>query len=330
MKEVASNRRSKVFIGVLAGIAIGLLISLWLGRNTQTTKDCPVDLTDLEEQRKEDYIVLISALYALEGDLVKAEERLARLSEEGTTQLVANLAVQYIEGGKGLEVIQDLATLAHALGADDERMLAYVVTPTHTPTFVPTATNAPLPTLTSTEMPSPTMTPTATSTALPTSTSTSVPPTPAPAPTSTPMPVPTLWPLRWDSRLDTWLYPPVRLEPAAVEPGQTYWRLVLAEWRSPDESGGVHYIYISTIDETGNPLPGQRIFVDNGGRTTLVTEYKAGTDYGVTFPMYGTLGSYTCHVEGLSDRIVGLGLGTVKGEKDHTIFHLVFQRTVKR
>ena len=130
--------------------------------------------------------------------------------------------------------------------------------------------------------------------------------------------------------MDIWLYPPVRLEPAAAEPGQTYWRLVVAEWRSPDESGGVHYIYISTIDGDGNPLPGQRVFVDNGGRTVLVTEYKAGTDYGVTFPMYGTLGSYTCHVEGLSDRVVGLGLGTAKGDETHTAFHLVFQQTVKR
>jgi hypothetical protein len=239
--------------------------------------------------------------------------------------LVADLAVKYIEGDKGLEVAQDLATLAHALGVGDEVMLAYVITPTHTPTSVPTATNTPLPVPTSTETPRPTMSLTAMPTALPTSTPTPVPPTP----TSTP--VPTLPPLRWDGRLDILLRPPVRLEPAAAEPGQAYWRLVVAEWRSfPDESGGVPYIYISTIDETGNPLPGQRVFVDNGGRTILITEYKDGNDYGVTFPMYGTLGSYTCHVEGLSDRVVGLGLGEVKGAKEHTAFWLVFQRTVKR
>jgi hypothetical protein len=320
----------------LAGIAIGLLVGLWLGRDTQPTQDYTVALADLEEQRREDYIVLVSALYALEGDLAKAEERLARLNEEDTAHLMADLAIKHIERDKGLGVAQDLATLAHALGADDEVMLAYVVTPTHTPTSVPTATNTslPTPTPTSTETPRPTMTLTATPTALPTSTPTPVPPTPTSAPTPTPAPtptsVPTLRPLQWDSRLDNWLYPPVRLEPAAAEPGQTYWRLITAGWSSPDESGGIHYIYISTIDETGNPLPGQRVFVDNGGRTIVVTEYKAGTDYGVTFPMYGTLGAYTCHVEGLSDRVVGLGLGTVKGAQEHTAFHLVFQRTVKR
>ena len=311
---------------VLAGIAIGLLVGLWLGRDTQPTEDYTIALTDLEEQRREDYIVLVSALYALDGDLARAEERLTRLNEEDTARLVADLAIKYIEGDKGLEVTQDLATLAHALGAGDEVMLAYVVTPTHTPTSVPTATNTPLPTPTFTETLEPTINPAATPAALPTSTPTPVPPTP----TSAPTPVPTLRPLRWDSRLDTWLYPPIRLEPAAAEPGQTYWRLVVAEWRSPDESGGIHYIYISTIDETGNPLPGQRVFVDNGGRTILVTEYKAGTDYGVAFPMYGTLGSYTCHVEGLSDRVAGLGLGSVKGDETHTAFRLVFQRTVKR
>jgi hypothetical protein len=321
---VTGDRWGKVWAGVLAGIVIGLLAGSWLGRDAQSTEDYTVALTDLEEQRREDYIVLVSALYALEGDLTRAEERLARLSEEDTAQLVADLAVKYIEGDKGLEVAQDLATLAYALGGGDEVMLAYVITPTHTPTSVPTATNTPLPAPTSTETPRPTTSPTAMPTALPTSTPTPVPPTP----TSTP--VPTLRPLRWDARLDTWLYPPVRLEPAAAEPGQTYWRLVVAEWRSPDESGGTHYIYISTLDEAGNPLPGQRVFVDNGGRTILVTEYKAGTDYGVTFPMYGTLGSYTCHVEGLSDRAAGLGLGSVKGDETHTAFHLVFQRTVKK
>jgi len=317
-----------VWAGIFAGIAIGLLVGLWLGRDTQPTKDYTVALTNLEEQRREDYIVLVSALYALEGDLARAEERLARLNEDDTAHLMADLAIKYIERDKGLEVAQDLATLAHALGADDEVMLAYVVTPTHTPTSVPTATNTPLPTPTSTETPRPTTNPAATPAALSTSTPTPVPPTPTSAPT--PTPVPTLRPLQWDGRLDIWLRPPVRLEPAAAEPGQTYWRLVVAEWHSPDESGVGHYIYISTIDETGNPLPGQPVFVDNGGRTILVTEYKAGTDYGVTFPMYGTLGAYTCHVEGLSDRVTGLGLGEVKGDKVHTAFRLVFQRTVKR
>jgi hypothetical protein len=325
---MAGNRSSKILIGVLAGVAIGLFAGLWLGRDIQPTEDYTVAFADLEEQRREDYIVLVSALYALDGDPARAEERLARLNEEDTARLVADLAIKYIQRNKGLEVTQDLATLAHALGAGDEVMLAYVVTPTHTPTSVPTMTNTPLPTPTSTETPRPTEKPTATPTALPMSTPTPVPPAPTSAPT--PTAAPTLRPLRWDSRLDTWLYPPVRLEPAAAEPGQTYWRLVVAEWRSPDESGGIHYIYISTLDETGNPLPGQRVFVDNGGRTILVTEYKADTDYGVTFPMYGTLGAYTCHVEGLSDRVVGLGLGAVKGAKEHTAFHLVFQRTVKR
>jgi len=321
---VIRDRWGKVGAGVLAGIVIGLLVGLWLGHDTQLAEDYTVALANLEEQRREDYIVLVSALYALEGDLTRAEDRLARLNEEDAAQLVADLAVKYIEGDKGLEVAQDLATLAHALGVGDEVMLAYVITPTHTPTSVPTATNTPLPAPTSTETPRPTTSPTAMPTALPTSTPTPVPPTP----TSTP--VPTLQPLRWDARLDTWLYPPVRLEPAAAEPGQTYWRLIVAEWRSPDESGVGPYIYISTVDEIENPVAGQRVFVDNGGRTILVTEYKAGTDYGVTFPMYGTLGAYTCHVEGLSDRVVGLGLGEVKGDKTHTAFRLVFQRTVKR
>jgi len=318
---MAETHWGKLLVGILAGVAIGLIAGLWLGQDTQSPEDYTAALIELEKQHIEDYIVLVSALYALDGDLARAEERLTRLNEDNTARLVADLAIKYIEAGKELEVAQDLATLAHALGADDQVLLAYVTTPTPTPTPMPTATTTPLPTPASTETPEPAAIPTTVPVLLPTSTPTPVPPTPTPVPT---------WPLRWDARLDTWLYPPVRLEVATVEPGQTYWRLVVAEWHSPDESGYGPYIYIDTIDELGNPVPGQPVYVDNGGRTIVVTEYKAGTDYGVTFPMFGTLGAYTCHVEGLSDRVVGLGLGTARGEKEHTAFHLVFQRTVKR
>ena len=62
---------------MLAGIVIGLLASLWLIRYTQPTEDYSAALADLDEQRREDYIVLVSALYALDGDLTRAEERLA-------------------------------------------------------------------------------------------------------------------------------------------------------------------------------------------------------------------------------------------------------------
>ena len=337
-------------IALLAGTVVGLLFGVLVGWVIWPVQYTDTDLVDLKPEHKDDYVVMVSAAYALDGDLGKAEARLAKLGADDVGQIVAGLANRYIGIGAGLVDIRNLVQLADALGSSDSAMLDYIATPTptptstvtNTPTWTPTSTSTATPTPTDTATsppPTPTFTPqppTATLTPRPptptprppTATPTPVPPTPTSAPT--PTPVPTLRPLRWDSRLDTWLYPPVRLEPAAAEPGQTYWRLVVAEWRSPDESGGAHYIYISTLDEAGNPLPGQRVFVDNGGRTILVTEYKAGTDYGVTFPMYGTLGAYTCHVEGLSDRVVGLGLGTVKGGKDHTAFHLVFQRTVKQ
>lgn len=90
-------------------------------------------------------------------------------------------------------------------------------------------------------------------------------------------------------------------------------------------------LYVQALNDKGQPAWGQQVIVENGGRTLLFTEPKAGQEYGVNFPMASTLNSYLVYIGGdlPSDRVTGLGLGEWLGSTDHTSFFLVFQRTKK-
>jgi hypothetical protein len=183
---VSGRRLLVVFF--LAGLAVGVGAGFLIGWGIWPVRYYDTDPVDLKDEHKEDYIVLVSATYALNGDLKQAEDRLDKLEETDIAQTVADLAQSYLDRGEDSVTTTNLVMLADALGASTQAMLAYVATstPTFTPTSTPTATEVP------TETPTETPPPTETSTAVPpTSTSTPVPPTPtftAAPPTSTPNP----------------------------------------------------------------------------------------------------------------------------------------------
>lgn len=158
-------------LGLVIGVAIGALFGLVL-RPECTIADLPVE-------DKEEYIVLVGAAYVVDGDLEKAEARLAQLGAPNTGLWIVDLADRYMAEGADEADIQALAALARGLGVDTPQMIAYLASPT------PVPTNTPLPT------PVPTSTPTwtASPTAVP-STDTPVPPTDTPQPTPTDTQVP--------------------------------------------------------------------------------------------------------------------------------------------
>ena len=231
----------------------------------------------------EDYIVLVSGLYAVDGDVERARARLGLLGLEDPAVTAADLAERFLQEGRGDILVVDLATLARALGTERAGLLPYVAT------------------------------------------ATPVPPEPAPA-GLVPVPLPTV---DWDHRLSFKLEPPVKLIPAEVESGQTYWRLIRAYWQTPEEGHDKFHIFANVLNKDGVPIP-QPIIIENGGKTTVPAEPKPDSEYLINYPMNGTLGSYTCSVAGdiPSDRVAGLGLGFTKGGKDHTSFLLTFQETV--
>jgi hypothetical protein len=219
-------------------------------------------------------------------------------------------------------------------GVDDDTALAAIASPTPWPrgTLRPTFTSTPTPTPTPTHTPTPTWTPTFTPTPTETPTATPTPTrrarrSPATAtPLPTPTPRPTLPPRSLDSRLEQL---GVRVEPAFVGTGQPYWRLVKARWTDEGESAGKHSIYVEVLDVHGQRSTGQPVIVQwTDGNVVLTVEDVPPPDWGVNFPMYNTLGSYAVSVGGApSDRLVGLGLGTVEAPDFtiHTSFYLTFR-----
>jgi hypothetical protein len=125
----------------------------------------------------------------------------------------------------------------------------------------------------------------------------------------------------------------VVIEPAVVQPGQWYWRLIKARWQDENESGNDHTIYVEVLDENGGRLVGHPVeYRWPEGIQIINTEDKPAYEYPSNFPMYGTLGSYGVRVGGLpSETIVGLGMGSAeyRDVKLHTNFFLTFQKVQK-
>jgi hypothetical protein len=168
----------------------------------------------------------------------------------------------------------------------------------------------------------------------PTSTPTAMPPSPdeTPTPTSTPTASPDAEPTReWDSRLDT---RGIFLAPAAVAPGEGYWRLVSARWFDERESGGRHHTFVDLLDADGARRIGapMRIYW-NGGEATVHTEAKPGEEYAANFGMNSIAPAYGAHpADGQpADSVWGMGLGSIE-QPYHAIqtsYGFVWQWTVK-
>ena len=122
-----------LFVGVATGLALGLTLTwvVWPVRYYDT------DPVDLRPEHKEDYIVLVGAAYAVDGDLARAEARLTRLEEKDIGSVVAGLAGRYLREGQDVEETRSLAKLADAFGVSTSAMLVYIATPTPLPTFTP-------------------------------------------------------------------------------------------------------------------------------------------------------------------------------------------------
>jgi hypothetical protein len=267
-------------IALLAGTVVGLLFGVVVGWLIWPVQYTDIDPVDLRPKHKDDYVVMVSAAYALDGDLEKAESRLAKLEVDDVGQVVADLASRYISIGAGLVDIRNLVLLADALGSSDPAMLDYIATPT--PTFTPTVTNTP------------TWTPTSTSTATPTPTGT--PTAPPPTPTFTPQPstaTPTPRPPIPTPRPPT--ATPVSQQPtapAATEPPtpSVDFKVTRTDIVPVAENGchatGGHYIWITVIDINGQLLDGIVVKVINGGEALVITgqdKPPGKTD----FAMYG-------------------------------------------
>lgn len=166
------------------------------------------------------------------------------------------------------------------------------------------------------------------------------PETPVAAPGETPAPLTPsdatseLQPMTNDPIDDAGTYG-VRVAPADVPEGATYWRAVRVHHLTPEENRGRHHIFLDALGEAGNRMAGAQARVSWPGGEQVVTVDKPVGEPGANFPLWKW---QVASVEMLglpSDRVENLHTGHPDEPPglDNTLFHhsfaVDFQRTVK-
>lgn len=240
--------------GFLVGLMIGMSMSLfytWVLDPPVLTLAPP---SSLNPHDKEIYMVLVAVAYTADGDLARAERRLAALEDASVGDTLVALAERYIAEERDVREVRAVARLADALGHTSAALRAFIPTPTPTSTPSPTAT--PLPTDTPTAAPTPTHTLPATRTATPTRKPTSTPTktfTPTPTKTPTPTVTPTI--------------------------GRDRFQVVQSTPLCDAQSDGILRVYVRGSD--GEGIPGVQIVVRwSEGEDRFYTGFKPAIDPG--------------------------------------------------
>jgi hypothetical protein len=134
--------------------------------------------------------------------------------------------------------------------------------------------------------------------------------------------------VEWDWRLDALN---VAIEPAQVEAGLMYWKLVRAVYQGPGESNDTHQIVYTVVNERNEPVEYQKVKQGwSDGETEAITNERGEAHIPLWLgyaPDRDERGAYSAWVDGLpSDRVVGLGLPA----KRHVSFLLTWRRTLAR
>jgi hypothetical protein len=116
-----------VGLGLVAGILLGLYLG-WIAWPTEFTDANPAVLA---APYKQEYLLMVATVYAADGDLPAAQQRLIPLGEDGRNFLNAYVLDQILQGERGDDT-RRLAQLAHDLGLDSPALQPFL-TPTSEP-----------------------------------------------------------------------------------------------------------------------------------------------------------------------------------------------------
>ncbi|MGB8644679.1 MAG: hypothetical protein WCF84_05545 [Anaerolineae bacterium] len=338
-------------LGLVGGVVLGLIVG-WV---LPISSGAPSDISSLNANAQNDYIVLVANSYAYDNDLSLAKQRLILLKDANIKTRVERLA-------KALTTRKDpsaanVADLAVGLGSTDSSLKVLAASVLNIdlggqPTKVaraeiePSAT--PMPTIAATDTPAATETLQATNT--PTTAPTKAQPaapknTPKPAATNTPAVAPALTPA-WTPDKSQW-WSTIQFQPAAVAPGQQYWRLKSALYCEPEDvnpdpactglpgGGNDTSMYISLIDQNGNRTEGELVVISpQNGLSDEGTLAKVKSPSDMCKCNYSwEVSDYSVKVKGLaSDVISGFCLCSVHrgwGSRAHVRYFLTFQLTTR-
>jgi hypothetical protein len=121
--------RGRIWLAVLLG-AVGLIagagLGVWYGWEVDPVAYTDTDLAHLHPSYRDEYILMVSKAYALDGDLDTARARIEWLMPPDPASTVADLAEQAIAQSAPTAQIRVLAHLAQALGADRPALAPYL------------------------------------------------------------------------------------------------------------------------------------------------------------------------------------------------------------
>jgi hypothetical protein len=128
------DRRGSWYLltGAVLGVAFGLFYS-WVISPVKYVDAPPYAL---RADYKDEYRALVATAYLYSGDLVRAQDRLAQLKDDETSQTIANQAQRALAEGRPEEEIQALGILAMALG-EGVSPIASRIPPTLAETSIP-------------------------------------------------------------------------------------------------------------------------------------------------------------------------------------------------
>jgi hypothetical protein len=121
--------RKRVWLAALLGLfglVAGTGLGLWYGWEIDPVEYSDTDLAHLHPSYRDDFILMVSRAYALDGDLNRARDRLDMLALADPAETTANLAEQAIAQGAPPTQIRVLARLADALGASRSSFAPYL------------------------------------------------------------------------------------------------------------------------------------------------------------------------------------------------------------
>ena len=109
-------------IGLAVGIALGLLIG-WVLWKVEYTNTAP---SQLRQDYRDDYVVMIASAYQVESNLGAARDRLTLLNPEDPAEPVVDLTQRMIAANGRRSDIEALVDLAADLGAITPAMEPYL------------------------------------------------------------------------------------------------------------------------------------------------------------------------------------------------------------
>ena len=107
---------TRFFISAAVGVALGLLMGLFVGWQISPVEYNNSPITALGETYKDEYTRMVAGGYIVDGDLTGAVDRLRVLGMPNIPQYVQDMAERYISSSKEVKDIRYLVALSEGLG----------------------------------------------------------------------------------------------------------------------------------------------------------------------------------------------------------------------